>query len=142
MAGITTGAADWNSLGNCRAGDPDRLFVTGSKQREARRICRGCPVLAQCLAMALDERIEFGVWGGMTERERRAMLKTRPEVTSWRRLLTETARRKADPALTDTPPSPPARNHTVAREQFAALVPLPAKQRHTDPAPPSRADAA
>jgi WhiB family redox-sensing transcriptional regulator len=40
---------------------------------------------------ALDNRVEFGVWGGMTERERRALLRRRPTVTSWRRLL-ETAR--------------------------------------------------
>ena len=51
----------------------------------------GCPVRTECLADALDNRIEFGVWGGMTERERRALLRRRPHVTSWRRLL-ETAR--------------------------------------------------
>ena len=45
----------------------------------------------ECLADALDSRVEFGVWGGMTERERRALLKRRPNVQSWRRLL-ETAR--------------------------------------------------
>ncbi|MDQ0294519.1 hypothetical protein J2S52_002558 [Streptomyces sp. DSM 41037] len=45
----------------------------------------------ECLADALDNRVEFGVWGGMTERERRALLRRRPTVTSWRRLL-ETAR--------------------------------------------------
>ncbi len=55
----------------------------GAQQREARGICRGCPVRAECLAEALDNKIEFGVWGGMTERERRALLKQRPEVGSW-----------------------------------------------------------
>ena len=44
----------------------------------------------ECLADSLDNRVEFGVWGGMTERERRALLRRRPNVTSWRRLL-ETA---------------------------------------------------
>ena len=38
-------------------------------------------------ADSLDNRVEFGVWGGMTERERRALLRRRPNVTSWRRLL-------------------------------------------------------
>jgi WhiB family redox-sensing transcriptional regulator len=47
----------------------------------------GCVVRTECLADALDNRIEFGVWGGLTERERRALLKKRPNVTSWRRLL-------------------------------------------------------
>jgi WhiB family redox-sensing transcriptional regulator len=44
-------------------------------------------VKAECLAEALDNQIEWGVWGGMTERERRALLRRRPNVTSWRRLL-------------------------------------------------------
>ncbi|MFE7779418.1 WhiB family transcriptional regulator, partial [Streptomyces sp. NPDC057445] len=61
-------------------------------QRRAKAVCLGCPVQTECLAEALDNRIEFGVWGGMTERERRALLRRRPDVTSWRTVL-ETARR-------------------------------------------------
>lgn len=41
----------------------------------------------ECLADSLDNRIEFGVWGGMTERERRALLRKRSDVVSWRRVL-------------------------------------------------------
>ena len=61
--------------------------MTGARQREAREFCRTCPVRTECLAHALDQRIEFGVWGGTTERERRAMLRGRPHVTSWAALL-------------------------------------------------------
>jgi WhiB family redox-sensing transcriptional regulator len=43
-----------------------------------------CPVRIDCLADALDSRTEFGVWGGMTERERRMLLRRRPDVASWR----------------------------------------------------------
>lgn len=50
-------------------------------------MCRGCPVRTECLADALDNRVEFGVWGGLTERERRALLRRRPNVDSWRDLL-------------------------------------------------------
>ena len=82
---------DWPSMAACRTGDPDALFVQGAEQNVAKRICRSCPVRYECLADALDNRIEFGVWGGMTERERRALLRRRPNVTSWRKLL-ETAR--------------------------------------------------
>jgi WhiB family redox-sensing transcriptional regulator len=76
---------DWPSLAACRTGDPDALFVQGAEQNVAKRICRGCPVRYECLADALDNRIEFGVWGGMTERERRALLRRHPRVASWRR---------------------------------------------------------
>ncbi|REF36821.1 WhiB family transcriptional regulator [Thermasporomyces composti] len=85
---------DWVRLAACRGtDDPDRLFVQGAAQHEAKTICMGCPVRTECLAEALDGRIEWGVWGGMTERERRAILRRRPTVTSWRRLL-EAARRE------------------------------------------------
>ena len=83
--------SDWPSMAACQSGDPDALFVQGAEQNVAKRICRSCPVRYECLADALDNRIEFGVWGGMTERERRALLRRRPNVVSWRRLL-ETAR--------------------------------------------------
>src|SRR3712207_2960918 len=66
--------SDWPSMAACQSGDPDALFVQGAEQNVAKRICRSCPVRYECLADALDNRIEFGVWGGMTERERRAPL--------------------------------------------------------------------
>jgi WhiB family redox-sensing transcriptional regulator len=82
---------NWRASARCRTRDAEGLFVTGARQREVRGFCRACPVRTECLAHALDQRIEFGVWGGMTERERRALLRRRPNVTSWRALL-ETAR--------------------------------------------------
>jgi WhiB family redox-sensing transcriptional regulator len=50
-------------------------------------VCTGCPVRMECLAEALDHRIEWGVWGGMTERERRLLLRQRSDVDSWRSVL-------------------------------------------------------
>ena len=84
---------DWSKNARCRATDPDELFVQGAAQNRAKAVCMGCPVRTECLADALDNRVEFGVWGGMTERERRALLKRRADVGSWRTLL-ETARRE------------------------------------------------
>lgn len=78
---------DWPSIAACRNGDPDALFVQGAEQNVAKRICRSCPVRYECLADALDNRIEFGVWGGMTERERRALLRRHPQVPSWRKMF-------------------------------------------------------
>ncbi len=84
-------ANDWAAKGACRTADPDMLFVQGAAQNRAKSVCMSCSVRTECLADALDNRIEFGVWGGMTERERRALLRRRPNVASWSRLL-ETAR--------------------------------------------------
>ena len=69
---------DWTTRAACKGTDPDELFVQGAAQNRAKLICRGCPVRTECLADALDNGIEFGVWGGMTERERRALLRRRP----------------------------------------------------------------
>ena len=77
----------WAAQAACRTSDPDTLFVQGAAQNRAKAICSGCVVRTDCLADALDNRVEFGVWGGMTERERRALLRRRPNVTSWRNLL-------------------------------------------------------
>lgn len=79
--------SDWAANAACRTTDPDSLFVQGAAQNRAKAICMGCEVRTECLADALDNRVEFGVWGGMTERERRALLRRRPHVTSWRNLL-------------------------------------------------------
>ncbi|MGY3333938.1 WhiB family redox-sensing transcriptional regulator [Streptomyces filamentosus] len=86
---------NWVSAGLCRAGEADDLFVEGAAQNQAKALCGGCPVRVECLAYALDERVQHGVWGGMTERERRALLKRRPTVESWAGLL-EAARREYD----------------------------------------------
>ena len=91
----STWSADWAKEGQCLGMDPDALFVQGKDQRAAKLACRGCPVIAECLADALDNRTEFGVWGGMTERERRALLRRRPEVTSWSTLFQNAAAREA-----------------------------------------------
>lgn len=77
---------DWALQAKCR-GMEDALFVEASEQKRARSVCAGCPVRSECLAEALDNRIEWGVWGGMTERERRLLLRQHPDVKSWRSVL-------------------------------------------------------
>jgi WhiB family redox-sensing transcriptional regulator len=87
---------DWEPAAACRKTEPDQLFVRGAEQNKAKLVCSGCPVRTECLAEALDNQIEWGVWGGMTERERRALLRRRPG-SSWRTIL-ETARTKSESA--------------------------------------------
>ncbi|MFF0739158.1 WhiB family transcriptional regulator [Streptomyces sp. NPDC004111] len=86
-------SGEWAARARCRAGDADGLFAEGAAQNAATAVCAPCPVRTECLAHALDQRIEYGIWGGTTERERRALLRRRPTVRSWRVLL-ETARRE------------------------------------------------
>ena len=74
---------DWGRHGACSKAAPDALFVRGAAQQAAKQVCVGCPVITECLADSLDNKTEFGVWGGMTERQRRALLKRRPEILSW-----------------------------------------------------------
>lgn len=87
----------WANDALCRAGAPDELFVRGAEQHKAKAVCAGCPVRTECLAEALDNRVEWGVWGGLTERERRALLRRRPQVVSWTALL-RTARENHEAA--------------------------------------------
>jgi WhiB family redox-sensing transcriptional regulator len=79
--------AHWHTDAACRETDSDGLFADAAEQKRAKALCAGCPARTECLVEALDNRIEFGVWGGMTERERRALLRRRPGVTSWRNVL-------------------------------------------------------
>ncbi|MFF3351004.1 WhiB family transcriptional regulator [Streptomyces sp. NPDC002779] len=88
---VGTFGEEWGGQAKCRTVEPDELFVDGAAQNRAKVVCAGCPVRTECLAHALDRRIEHGIWGGMTERERRALLRRRPLVTSWQDLL-ESAR--------------------------------------------------
>lgn len=74
---------DWMRRGNCHETDTEAMFVKGAAQHEAAKACKRCPVIATCLAHALDNGEEYGVWGGQTERQRRAMLKKHPNVTRW-----------------------------------------------------------
>ncbi|HKX73409.1 MAG TPA: WhiB family transcriptional regulator [Candidatus Saccharimonadales bacterium] len=77
----------WQRFAVCANGDPDAMFVSGALQHEVVRFCNGCLAKTDCLAEALDNREEFGVWGGMTERERRALLRRHPNVPSWRQMF-------------------------------------------------------
>ncbi|GAB2754197.1 hypothetical protein GCM10027273_36110 [Nocardioides pakistanensis] len=79
----------WARKGQCRQAPLDAMYVRGAAQNQAKRQCLGCPVKTECLTEALDNRIEWGVWGGMTERERRAVLLRHPDVTSWREFFLE-----------------------------------------------------
>lgn len=68
----------WMEHGNCADHAPEVFFPSdGVGVIRAQRICKDCPVKATCLDYALEERIDHGVWGGASERQRRRLLKQR-----------------------------------------------------------------
>lgn len=68
----------WMAKGRCSELPPAMFFPSDGVGVEiARRLCADCPVKEPCLEYALAERIDHGVWGGASERERRRILKRR-----------------------------------------------------------------
>ena len=68
----------WMADGNCRNYAPSVFFPSdGVGVDRARKICKTCTVSETCLEFALEHRIDHGVWGGTSERERRRILKRR-----------------------------------------------------------------
>ena len=64
----------WHDLARCAETDPEMFFPEkGESVRPAKRVCAGCEVRAECLQDALDRGERFGVWGGLSERERRVL---------------------------------------------------------------------
>jgi WhiB family redox-sensing transcriptional regulator len=68
----------WQERALCAQTDPEAFFPEkGGSTREAKRVCLSCDVRSQCLEYALAHDERFGIWGGLSERERRR-LKRRP----------------------------------------------------------------
>ena len=71
-----TDEQDWQERALCAQTDPEAFFPEkGGSTREAKRICLGCEVRAECLEYALQHDERFGIWGGLSERERRKLKK-------------------------------------------------------------------
>jgi WhiB family transcriptional regulator, redox-sensing transcriptional regulator len=76
----------WMAEGNCREVHPSLFFPSdGVGVDVARQICVDCPVKSPCLEYALRNRIDHGVWGGTSERERRRILRQRRLAAELRR---------------------------------------------------------
>ena len=74
LDGRDDGEQDWQERALCAQTDPEAFFPEkGGSTREAKRICAGCEVRAECLEYALAQDERFGIWGGLSERERRRL---------------------------------------------------------------------
>ena len=71
-----TEGASWQERALCAQTDPEAFFPEkGGSTREAKKVCVGCEVTAECLEYALAHDERFGIWGGLSERERRKLKK-------------------------------------------------------------------
>ena len=69
-----SGELTWQERALCAQTDPEAFFPEkGGSTREAKRVCSGCEVRAECLEYALGHDERFGIWGGLSERERRRL---------------------------------------------------------------------
>ena len=68
----------WQRQANCMGVDPDLFFPErGASTREAKEVCRGCVVREECLEYSIVNVEKFGIWGGLSERERRRIRRRR-----------------------------------------------------------------
>lgn len=68
------GELAWQTDALCAQTDPEAFFPEkGGSTRDAKRVCEACPVQAECLDYAMSKDEKFGIWGGLSERERRRL---------------------------------------------------------------------
>jgi WhiB family redox-sensing transcriptional regulator len=72
--GMEEATDQWQDRALCAQTDPEAFFPEkGGSTREAKKICLGCEVRSECLEYALAHDERFGIWGGLSERERRRL---------------------------------------------------------------------
>jgi WhiB family redox-sensing transcriptional regulator len=75
---MTIAELAWQDYANCRGADADLFFPErGASTRKAKAICNACEVKDDCLDFAIVNGEKFGIWGGMSERERRRVRRAR-----------------------------------------------------------------
>jgi len=95
----------WMSEGDCASQPPEFFFPSDGVGVElAKKVCANCAVKEQCLEYALRNRIDHGVWGGASERQRRRLIKQR---RASRRIKSVTSRSRDEIAPSETPQAQP-----------------------------------
>ncbi len=100
-------AAGWRDKAACRTEDPNLFFPVGSTGpdlliiEQAKAVCRRCPVIGACQEWALETRQDSGIWGGLSEAERRSILRQRGRGTG-RKKAAAPAKAPREPAKCGT----------------------------------------
>ena len=95
LPGPTVDKWEWQLLGACRGEDSELFFHPegergprrAARETAAKQVCGRCPVVAECLAHSLATHESYGVWGGLSEAEREAVLVARGERAGSPRVL-------------------------------------------------------
>jgi len=129
---MTTSANDWQHHAACTSHDPELFFPIGSASpalaqlERARQICRTCPVQTPCLEWAISIGADDGIWGGLSEQERRSL--RRRQRRGWGRATGRQA----------TPPAQLLAAQTASRQRTTnAAAALPPHVDRNDPSRPS-----
>lgn len=113
--------ADWIDLALCAQTDPEAFFPEKSgSTREAKKVCLSCEVRDECLRVALDNDERFGIWGGLSERERRKLKK-------------RTATPAPQPTLQPAPEEAPAMPTEPLSYVEQIITVMAATEGHPDP---------
>lgn len=84
---VDTRDQSWQAQALCAQTEPELFFAPGAvEHRTAKKICRSCPVRKECLSYAMDAAVDHGIWGGLTERERRNY-RRKAGAAGWRSLV-------------------------------------------------------
>jgi WhiB family redox-sensing transcriptional regulator len=112
-AGSDDGPEAWQQDGLCRQTDAEVFFPEkGQSTRSAKAVCARCPVQAECLEWALEHDERFGIWGGLSERERRKLAPARVRTRAPKRARPVAESRSR---LVDCPCARPTCKRWVAR---------------------------
>ncbi|HRV75999.1 MAG TPA: WhiB family transcriptional regulator [Candidatus Saccharimonadales bacterium] len=86
----------WQDFANCLGTDPELFFPErGASTREAKEVCKGCAVREDCLGYAMSKGERFGIWGGLSERERRR-IRSQRAIARRKELEQEVAKASSD----------------------------------------------
>ncbi len=117
LADLLGNVPEWQARALCAQTDPEAFFPEkGGSTRDAKRICARCEVKENCLQYALEHDERFGIWGGLSERERRKI----------KRQAREAARRLAERRVPVVVCMPTPMINPDLEQQTALTEPVPA----------------
>jgi WhiB family redox-sensing transcriptional regulator len=132
LDGIADLDLDWQDAALCAQADPEAWYPEkGGSTKEAKQICRACPVRMECLQYALDREDWFGIWGGLSERQRRRLHRAGTTAADFLELERPVERKRtrgtptAAPAAAETASEPPVRTAPVLRRSYGTPWPPP-----------------